>query len=115
MLNSLFKDKELLKKALSLSHHGKSAPYERLEFLGDRVLGLIVADMLYHTFPTEKEGELARRFTGLVREETLAHIAEQLKLGNLLITNENELRTNQSILADVCEAILGALYIDSGL
>ena len=70
--------KRLLKQALTLSHHGKSAPYERLEFLGDRVLGLIIADMLYQTFDKEKEGELARRFTGLVREETLAQIAVRI-------------------------------------
>lgn len=115
MLKELFHNQELLKQALTLSHHGKSAPYERLEFLGDRVLGLIVADMLYHAFGKEKEGELARRFTGLVREETLAQIATQLNLGEMIITKEHELRTNRSILADVCEAVLGAMYLDSGL
>ena len=115
MLEKLFQNKELLKQALTLSHHGKSAPYERLEFLGDRVLGLIIADMLYHTFDKEKEGELARRFTGLVREETLAQIALQLNLGDMMITKEHELRTNRSVLSDVCEAVLGALYLDSGL
>ena len=115
MLEKLFRNKELLKQALTLSHHGKSAPYERLEFLGDRVLGLIIADMLYHTFDKEKEGELARRFTGLVREETLAQIAVQLNLGDMMITKEHELRTNRSVLSDVCEAVLGALYLDSGL
>ncbi|MBR5130326.1 MAG: ribonuclease III [Alphaproteobacteria bacterium] len=115
MLEKLFRNKELLKQALTLSHHGKSAPYERLEFLGDRVLGLIIADMLYHTFDKEKEGELARRFTGLVREETLAQIAVQLNLGEMMITKEHELRANRSVLSDVCEAVLGALYLDSGL
>lgn len=115
MLEKLFHNQELLKQALTLSHHGKSAPYERLEFLGDRVLGLIIADMLYHTFDKEKEGELARRFTGLVREETLAQIAVQLNLGDMMITKEHELRTNRSVLSDVCEAVLGALYLDSGL
>ena len=115
MLEKLFRNQELLKQALTLSHHGKSAPYERLEFLGDRVLGLIIADMLYHTFDKEKEGELARRFTGLVREETLAQIAVQLNLGDMMITKEHELRANRSVLSDVCEAVLGALYLDSGL
>lgn len=115
MLKKLFHNQELLKQALTLSHHGKPAPYERLEFLGDRVLGLIVADMLYHTFGNEKEGELARRFTGLVREEALAQIAKKLGLGEMMITNEHELRNNHSILSDVCEAILGAMYLDSGL
>ena len=101
MLEKLFHNQDLLKQALTLSHHGKSAPYERLEFLGDRVLGLIIADMLYHTFDKEKEGELARRFTGLVREETLAQIALQLNLGDMMITKEHELRTNRSVLSDV--------------
>ena len=115
MIADLFQNKALFKQAVTLSHHGKSAPYERLEFLGDRVLGLIVSDMLYKTFPNEKEGELARRFTFLVREETLADIANQLHIGDMMITNEHELRHNQSVLADVCEAILGALYLDKGL
>lgn len=115
MIQELFHNKNLFNQAITLSHHGKAAPYERLEFLGDRVLGLIISDMLYRTFPQEKEGELARRFTSLVREETLAHIALELGIDSLIITNEHELRHNQSILADVCEAILGALYLDKGL
>lgn len=112
---NLFKNKSLLRQALTLAHHGKTASYERLEFLGDRVLGLVVADMLYTHHPDENEGALARRFTELVREETLAEVAHTLSLPDLLITNENELRQNQSILADVCEALLGALYLDQGL
>lgn len=104
----------LLKQALTLAHHGKTAPYERLEFLGDRVLGMAIADMLYQSFMDENEGELARRFTELVREETLAEVAVSLNLPDLIITKEKDLRTNQSVLADVCEAVLGALYLDKG-
>ncbi len=114
-IQTLFKNKSLLRQALTLAHHGKTASYERLEFLGDRVLGLVVAEMLYTQHPDEKEGILARRFTELVREETLADVAHTLQLPRLLITNETELRQNQSILADVCEALLGALYLDQGL
>ena len=114
-LQVLFHNKALLKTALTLSHHGKSAPYERLEFLGDRVLGLVIAELMYKTFPQEKEGELARRFTALVREETLAKIAIQMDIPKQLFTSEEELRSNPSVLADVCEAILGALYLDQGL
>ena len=114
-IQNLFKNKSLLRQALTLAHHGKTASYERLEFLGDRVLGLVVATMLYEQHPDEKEGILARRFTELVREETLADVAHSLSLPDLLITNEDELRQNQSILADVCEALLGALYLDQGL
>lgn len=111
-IRELFTSQDLMKQALTLAHHGKTAPYERLEFLGDRVLGLIISDLLYHTYPHESEGELARRFTELVREETVADVARQLGLPNFLITDENDLRDNQSVLADVCEACLGALYLD---
>lgn len=114
-LKSLFNDKSLFDMAITLSHHGQAASYERLEFLGDRVLGVIVADMLYRAFPKEKEGALARRFTALVREETLAEVAVKIGLPELLKTKENELRHNDSVLSDVCESILGALYLDQGL
>lgn len=113
-LSTLFEDQSLLTNALTLAHNGKTADYERLEFLGDRVLGLIVADMLYLNYPTEKEGKLAPRFTELVREETLAQVARQLDIPAQLITREENLRANPSILADVCEAVLGALFLDKG-
>ncbi len=114
-IQTLFNDQTLLRQALTLAHHGRTASYERLEFLGDRVLGLVVAEMLYLHHPMEKEGALARRFTELVREETLAEVAEKLGLPTLLITRENELRHNPSVLSDVCEAVLGALFLDQGL
>ena len=106
---------KLLDMALQLPHHGKRAGYERLEFLGDRVLGLVVAEMLYDLFPKENEGEMARRFVALTREETLATIAEQIGLPALLKTNEEQLRHNPSVLSDVCEAVIAALYLDKGL
>ncbi len=112
---SLFHDKTLLNKALQLSSHGKRAGYERLEFLGDRVVGLVVAEMLYTLFPREPEGPMAKRFVSLVREETLALVAKQIGLPLMLITHEDMLRQNASILSDVCEAILGALYLDRGI
>ena len=106
---------KLLDMALQLPSHGKRAGYERLEFLGDRVLGVVVAEMLYEMFPKEKEGEMARRFVALTREETLAVIAEQIGLPALLKTNEEQLRHNPSVLSDVCEAVIAALYLDKGL
>ena len=108
-------DPKLLSKALQLPNHGHRAKYERLEFLGDRVIGLIVAEMLYRMFPAEKEGVMARRFVALTREETLAEIAEQLGLPAMLKTNEDRLRHNASVLSDVCEAVMAALYLDKGL
>lgn len=114
-LPALFRNKDLLKQVLLLSHKGRAATYERLEFLGDRVLGLLVAEMLYAHFPNEKEGDLAKRFVALVRAETLAGVAQSLGIPQLLKTPDQALRQNTSVLSDVCEALLGALYLDGGL
>ena len=93
--------------------------YERLEFLGDRVLGLIVADLLLARFPKEPEGALARRLAALVRKETLAEVAETQDLGAYLILAKGEREAgedaNPGLLADACEAVIGALYLDGGL
>ncbi len=113
-ISQLIDNETLFSQAVSLAHHGRSAAYERLEFLGDRVLGLAVSHLLYQTFPNEVEGSLAMRFTLLVRERTLAQVARQIGLPGVLRTTENELRQNESILADVCEAVLGALFLSKG-
>ena len=105
----------VLKQALRVAKNGKKAGYERLEFLGDRVVGLVVAQMLYQHFPDAPEGEMARRFVSLVRAETLAKVALQLGLDALIDTNEEELRKNVSVLSDVCEAVMAALYLTYGL
>ena len=93
--------------------------YERLEFLGDRVLGLVIAEWLLELFPSEAEGALARRHAALVRRETLAQMAGDIGLGAhlLLLSGEAEAggRDNDAILADACEAVIGALYLDGGL
>jgi len=92
---------------------------ERLEFLGDRVLSLVVADMLLAQFPAESEGELARRHAALVRAGALAAVAREIELGSDLILGESEDATGgrdkSAILADACEAVIGALYLDGGL
>ena len=105
----------LLRQALQLGRNGRRALYERLEFLGDRVVGLVVAEMLYTTFPGEREGALAKRFVALTREETLARVGEQIGLPERIITRDDSLRHNSSVLCDVCEAVLGAMYMDLGL
>ncbi len=93
--------------------------YERLEFLGDRVLGLLVAEWLLERFPSEREGELARRHTLMVKREALAAIARTIGLGDYLRLSPGERdsggRTNLTILGDACEAVIGALYLDGGL
>ncbi len=108
-----FTNQELLKSALTLAHGNKAAAYERLEFLGDRVLGLIIADLLLEHHKNEKEGDIAKRFTALVREETLAMLAKKMGLPDFLITDSSELRHNDSVLSDVLEALIAAIYKDS--
>jgi ribonuclease III len=92
--------------------------YERLEFLGDRVLGLIVADLLWHRFEREPEGPLTRRYTQLVRRETLAAIAAEIGIGRHVQLSPAEAAAggarNQGILADVLEAVIAAIYLDGG-
>ncbi len=114
-VDAFITDNLIYKRALTLANHGKSAPYERLEFLGDRVLGLILADMLYHHFPKESEGDWAMRFTLLAQEGTLAEVAKKIGLPKRIITTENTLRLNNSILSDVCEALIAAVYLDQGI
>lgn len=96
----------------------QATPYERLEFLGDRVLNLVVADMLLARYPTEKEGALAQRHAALVRRESLARIARSIGIDRHLILSRGEEesggRDNPAILADACEAMLGALYSHGG-
>jgi ribonuclease III len=99
-------------------HHTPDRSYERLEFLGDRVLGLVIADLLWRRFENEPEGHLTRRHTHLVRRETLARIAKLMGLGDHLILSRAEKATgaagNPGILADVCEALIAAIYLDGG-
>ena len=87
----------LLRKALQLGRNGRRALYERLEFLGDRVVGLVVAEMLYAAFPDEREGSMAKRFVALTREETLARVGEQIGLPERIITRDDTLRHNSSV------------------
>ena len=93
--------------------------YDRLEFLGDRVLAIVVARLLYERFPDAPSGDLARRFNELVRRETLAEVALSINLGNHIIMGDADAVTggasNPAILADVLEAILAGIYLDGGL
>ena len=119
-----FADPELLNRALT--HSSAISParrvaqsYQRLEFLGDRVLGLVVADMLYRRLPKATEGDLSRSLTALVRKETCAAVARDLGIGPDLNLGDSEARTGgaekDAILGDVMEAVIGAIYIDGGL
>lgn len=92
--------------------------YQRMEFLGDRVLGLIVSSWLFSLFPNEVEGDLAKRFSMLVKTETLAEIAIEIDLGQFFSMSPGEYQvgtpTNKNFLADACEVLIAMLYIDGG-
>ena len=112
-----FRDEGLLAQALTHRSAG-SINNERLEFLGDAVLGQVVAHDLFARFPEAAEGELSRLRAALVRKETLASVARTLDLGDYLALGPGELRTGghtrASILADALEAVFGAVYLDGG-
>lgn len=112
-----FKNSEYLERALTHSSRGVEN-YERLEFLGDRVLGLVIAEILYRSFPFEKEGALARRHSALACTETLAKTARELDIPGVVIASSAELASGgnkqDNLLADCMEAIIGAIFIDNG-
>ena len=115
ILGYKYKNIQLLKQALTHSSHSSDVDknYERLEFLGDRVLGLTIAALLYNIFPHEPEGSLSQRHTALVCKETVAMIARRLELDKYMIVANEEIRDNENVLCDVCEAVIGSIYIDS--
>ncbi len=113
-----FKNPELLRNALTHSSRGEATNYERLEFLGDRVLGLAIADLLFNSFPNEKEGDLAKRLASLAQGKTLAKLSARISLGEYILFSDAEAAAggaeNEHILADVFEAVIGAMYVDGG-
>ncbi len=117
-LNYRFNDRGLLDRALT--HRSRSSDnYERLEFLGDSVLGFVVSEWLYHRFPEVSEGKLTRMRSTVVRRETLAAVARSLGLSSVLKLGEGELKSGgfnrDSTLADSLEAVIGAIFLDGGL
>ncbi|MEM9102168.1 MAG: ribonuclease III [Pseudomonadota bacterium] len=117
-LNYRFKDISLLNTALT-HRSASSAHNERLEFLGDAVLGFIMSEILYKKFPLASEGQLSRLRSNLVKGKTLAVLGAELKLGDFLNLGSGELKSGgyrrESIIADAVEAIIGAIYLDSGI
>jgi ribonuclease-3 len=118
-----FADKALLDRALThisalSGRSSRSGSYQRLEFLGDHVLGLVVSDMLFRAFPKADEGELSRRLADLVRQETCADVGRAIDLGTVIKLGVSEVnaggRQRTAILADVCEALIGAVFVDGG-
>ncbi len=118
-----FKDPALLEQALThisalAGARNRAGSYQRLEFLGDHVLGLVVSDMLFRAFPRADEGEMSRRLADLVRKEACADVARAIELGPAIRLGASESnaggRNRTAILADVCEALIGAVFIDGG-
>jgi ribonuclease-3 len=111
-------DPELFLRALTHSSRGDDH-YERLEFLGDRVLGMVIAHWLFDLFPNEPEGKLSRRLNALVSRETCAEIARELDLGGQLKlgkqARDDGAADSDNVLGDVVEALIGALYLEAGL
>ena len=112
------RDGKLFDRALTHGSHGGET-YERLEFLGDRVLGLVVAAWLYERFPTEPEGKMSRRYNALVTRETCAEVGRaidlprHIKLGKQ--AREDQANMSDNVVGDVVEALLGALFLEAGL
>ena len=112
----------LLERALThisaLKGQSRVGSYQRLEFLGDHVLGLAISEMLFDAFPKADEGELSRRLADLVRRETCADVARAIDLGAALRLGASEIRAGGrsriAILADVCESLIGAVFLDGG-
>ncbi len=118
-----FRDPALLEQALThISALGgarnRAASYQRLEFLGDHVLGLVISDMLFRAFARADEGEMSRRLADLVRKEACAEVARAIDLGSAIRLGASEAnaggRGRAAILADVCEALIGAVFVDGG-
>ena len=121
-INYKFKNITLLEEAITHSSFQKNnlkikkKNYERLEFLGDRVLGLVLSEYLFKTFPNAKEGLLDNYFQKFANQENLFNYAKKINLSVFLKTQKGDnLKNNKSILSDVIEAIIGAIYIDAGL
>jgi ribonuclease-3 len=118
-----FRDPLLLEQALThisalAGARNRAASYQRLEFLGDHVLGLVVSDMLFRTFSKADEGEMSRRLADLVRKEACADVARAINIGEAIRLGASEAnaggRNRTAILADVCEALIGAIFVDGG-
>lgn len=116
-IGHVFTDRQLLVEALTHASHGPSAAsYERLEFLGDRVLGLVLAEHYFSSCPQDDEGGLSLRFHAAARQSTLAAIARALDIAAHVRSQSGmNVAANDSILADVVESLMAAIYLDAGL
>ena len=116
-INCKFKDKKLLIKSLTHKSYDKINNNEKIEFLGDRVLGLIIAKKLLEIYPEEKEGILDKKFASLVNKKTCLQIANDMSLEKYILTfnpKNRKIKVEDKVIADCCEALIGAIYLDKG-
>tara|TARA_B110000014_G_scaffold215751_1_gene169566 strand:- start:2 stop:679 length:678 start_codon:yes stop_codon:yes gene_type:complete len=113
-----FKDQSILRRSLTHKSFNKDDNNEILEFLGDRVLGLVISEKLINDFPNDPEGVLDKRYSKLVNKETCHKVSQSLNLGDFILLGSTEISSKgnekKSILADACESLIGAIYSDSG-
>ena len=112
-----FKNKDLLIQALTHKSFNPNENNEKIEFLGDRVLGLVIAKKLLEIYPEEKEGILDKKFASLVNKRTCLEIAKNINLEKYILTfnpNNKKIKIEDKIISDCCEALIGALYLDKG-
>ena len=112
-----FKNKDLLIKSLTHKSFDKENNYEKLEFLGDRVLGLVIAKKLLEIYPNEKEGILDKKFASLVNKKTCLEIAKGIELEKYILTLNAEKKKKtieDKVISDCCEALIGSIYLDKG-
>ena len=117
-INIKFKNTNLLIQSLTHKSHNSLKNNEKIEFLGDRVLGLVIAKKLLEIYPDEKEGILDKKFASLVNKRTCLEIAKNINLEKYILTfnpNNKKIKIEDKIISDSCEALIGALYLDKGL
>jgi len=117
-INIKFKNTNLLIQSLTHKSHNSLKNNEKIEFLGDRVLGLVIAKKLLEIYPNEKEGILDKKFASLVNKRTCLEIAKNINLEKYILTfnpNNKKIKVEDKIISDCCEALIGALYLDKGL
>ncbi len=116
-INIKFKDKKLLIRSLTHKSFDKINNNEKIEFLGDRVLGLVIAKKLLEIYPNEKEGILDKKFASLVNKKTCLEIAKNINIEKYILTfnpKNKKIKIEDKVIADSCEALIGAIYLDKG-
>ncbi len=116
-INFKFKDKNLLIKSLTHKSYNKNINNEKIEFLGDRVLGLVIAKKLLEIYPNEKEGVLDKKFASLVNKKTCLEVAKKINLEKYVLIfkpKNKKIKIEDKVISDCCEALIGAIYLDNG-